>query len=86
LDILHPMAASKGTTVAQLALAWLFTNSIVTSIIVGAKNTQQLDDNLQSGDITFTAEELNQLDEVSRLTPEYPGWILDYSKGDRTLC
>jgi len=83
LDVLHPMAAAKGTTVAQLSLAWLLHQPVVTSIIIGTKNTEQLQDNLKAGQVTFTAEELAQLDEVSKMAIEYPGWILDYGSAGR---
>jgi len=75
LDVLHEMAAQKGATVAQLALAWLLHQDVVTSVIVGANKMSQLEDNLGAIDVVFTAEELKQLDEVSKLTVEYPGWI-----------
>lgn len=75
LDVLHEMSASKGASVAQLALAWLLHQPVVTSIIVGASKLTQLEDNIGAVDVDFTAEELKQLDEVSKLTVEYPGWI-----------
>jgi aryl-alcohol dehydrogenase-like predicted oxidoreductase len=78
LDLLRPMAAAKGTTVAQLSLAWLLHQPVVTSIIVGARTTEQLQENLKAVDVTFTAEELSQLEAVSQLAPEYPGWVLTY--------
>jgi aryl-alcohol dehydrogenase-like predicted oxidoreductase len=83
LDILHPMAASKGTTVARLSLAWLLHQPAVTSVIIGANKITQLEDNLLSVNVQFTAEELQQLDEVSKLPLEYPGWMLDRTKADR---
>ncbi len=83
LDVLHPMAASKKTSVAQLALAWLLKQPVVTSVIIGANTMEQLDDNLKSVDVDFTSEELQKLDEVSKLPPEYPGWMLEFTGGDR---
>lgn len=85
LDVLHPMAASKGVSVAQLSLAWLLHQPVVTSIIVGAKKPEQLSDNLNAANVEFSAEELKQLDEISRLPAEYPGWILEYTKADRAV-
>ncbi len=76
LDALRPMAEQKGVSVAQLALAWLLHQPAVTSVILGAKRLDQLNDNLGAADVTFTAEELAALDEVSRLPAEYPGWML----------
>ncbi|ALW86014.1 aldo/keto reductase [Hymenobacter sedentarius] len=83
IDHLRPMALAKDTSVAALALAWLLHQQVVTSVIIGAKKMEQLDDNLQAVDVRFTPEELQQLDEVSKLTPEYPGWMLAFTGGDR---
>ena len=83
LDVLHPMAEAKGTSVAQLALAWLLHQPVVTSVIIGANKMEQLEDNLKSVDVHFSTEELQQLDEISKLPPEYPGWMLDFTRGDR---
>jgi len=85
LDVLHPMAEAKGVTVAQLSLAWLLHQPAVTSIIVGAKRPDQLSDNLLANNVQFNDDELKQLDEISKLPAEYPGWILDYTKSDRYL-
>ena len=60
---------------AQVALAWLLAQRAVTSVIIGARKPEQLDDNLKSVDVTLSAEELKALDEASRLTPEYPAWM-----------
>lgn len=67
---------AHGATVARTALAWLLHQKAVTSVIIGAKTEQQLDDNLRSVDLKLTAEDLKKLDEVSALPPEYPGWML----------
>ena len=83
LDVLHPMAEAKGVTVAQLALGWLLHRPAVTSVIVGANKPAQLADNLASVNVSFTADEMKQLDEVSKLSKEYPGWVLDATKADR---
>jgi aryl-alcohol dehydrogenase-like predicted oxidoreductase len=77
------MAAAKDSSVAQLALAWLLHQPVVSSVIIGANSMAQLDDNLKSVDVQFTAEELQKLDEASKLPPEYPGWMLEFTKGDR---
>ncbi|MES1160886.1 MAG: aldo/keto reductase, partial [Bacteroidota bacterium] len=73
----------KGASVAQLALAWLLHQPVVTSVIIGANKMEQLEDNLKSVDVQFTTEELQQLEEISKLSPEYPGWMLDFTRGDR---
>ncbi|RZK93927.1 MAG: aldo/keto reductase [Hymenobacter sp.] len=83
IDKLKPMAEAKGCTVASLALAWLLHQPVVSTVIIGAKKMEQLDDNLTAVDVQFTPEELQQLDEVSKLAPEYPGWMLEFTQGDR---
>jgi aryl-alcohol dehydrogenase-like predicted oxidoreductase len=83
VDAMQVIADSKKISVAQVALAWLLTRPTVTTIIIGAKKPEQLDDNLKSVDVQFTADELSRLDEVSKLPPEYPGWMLDFQGADR---
>jgi hypothetical protein len=56
---------------------------VVTSVIIGAKRLDQLQDNLAAVDLTLTQDELRQLDEVSVLPPEYPGWVLPFQGADR---
>jgi aryl-alcohol dehydrogenase-like predicted oxidoreductase len=83
IDALTPMAAEKNATVAQLALAWLLHQPVVTSVIIGANKVEQLSDNLKSTTIKFTSDELARLDAISKLTPEYPGWMLERTGVDR---
>ena len=75
VEVLKTIATRKKASVPQVALAWLLHQPFVTSIIIGAKKAAQLKDNLGSIDVTLDAEQLKQLDEVSRLAPEYPGWM-----------
>lgn len=83
LDVLHPMAESKGATVAQLALGWLLQQRAVTSVIIGANKPEQLDDNLGAIDVVFSEEELERLNAVSKLEAAYPGWVLEATEKDR---
>jgi aryl-alcohol dehydrogenase-like predicted oxidoreductase len=69
--------------VAQIALAWLLHQEAVTSVIIGAKRMDQLEDNLASPSVKLTEEELRKLDEASALSPEYPGWMLERQAGGR---
>ena len=71
------IAEAKGVSVAQIALAWLLHQSAVSSVIIGAKRPEQLADNLAAVDIQLSEVELAQLDAVSALPREYPGWMLD---------
>jgi aryl-alcohol dehydrogenase-like predicted oxidoreductase len=83
LDVLHVMAKEKNATVPQLALAWLLHQPAVTTVIIGAKSSTQLADNLKATEVTFTPEELQRIDAVSKLTPEYPAWMLERQGADR---
>lgn len=85
IDVMQSIAQPKGISVAQLALAWLLHQPAVTSVIIGAKKTEQLEDNLKAVDVKLTQEELQKLDEVSKLQPEYPGWMLERQGQDRKL-
>src|ERR1700733_2303831 len=67
---------AKGVSVARVALSWILSKPFVTSIIIGAKTAEQLEDNLAAANLTLSADELGKLDEVSALPAEYPGWML----------
>jgi aryl-alcohol dehydrogenase-like predicted oxidoreductase len=77
IDVLREMAERKQATVAQLAISWLLHQSSVTSVIIGTKRIEQLNDNLGATDILLSEEDLRSLNEVSKLPVEYPGWMLD---------
>ena len=77
LDAMEPIAKAHGVSVAQVAIAWLLHQPHVTSVIVGAKRKEQLDDNLAATKVVLSADELTRLDAASKLPAEYPGWMLD---------
>lgn len=77
LDVLQPIADAHGVSVAQTALAWLLHQRVVSSVLIGAKRMAQLEDNLKAVDIAFSTEELDAIHTVSKLPPEYPGWMID---------
>lgn len=83
VELLAAMAPAKGASVAQLALAWLLHQQVVSTVIIGAKSTEQLEDNLKSVDVTFTPEELERINAISQLPGEYPGWMLERQGADR---
>jgi aryl-alcohol dehydrogenase-like predicted oxidoreductase len=83
LDVLQPVAKAHSTSVATVALAWILAKSFVTSVIIGAKRADQLQQNLAAVDVQLTAEELQKLDEVSALPPEYPGWMIPFQNRNR---
>jgi aryl-alcohol dehydrogenase-like predicted oxidoreductase len=73
-------AADLGCTAAQLALAWQRTRP-VTSVIIGARNMTQLDDNLGALNVTIPLDLLDALEEGTRLPEEYPGAFIDIFQG-----
>jgi diketogulonate reductase-like aldo/keto reductase len=64
-------------------LAWLLAKPFVTSVILGAKRLEQLEDNLQALNVTLLPDELQQLDDASELPPEYPGWMMEVQTAGR---
>jgi aryl-alcohol dehydrogenase-like predicted oxidoreductase len=83
LDVLRPIALAHNTGVATIALAWVLAKPFVTSVIIGAKRADQLDQNLAAADVQLTPEEMKQLDDVSTLPPEYPGWMVPFQNMNR---
>lgn len=77
IDVMRRIADAKRVSVAQIALAWLLHQDVVTSVIIGAKRLDQLNDNIAAIDVRLTKEDMEELDKVSALPPEYPGWMLD---------
>ena len=73
VDALKEMTAAKGISVARLALAWLLQQPRVTSVIIGVKRIEQLNDNLGAVEVKFSEEEMKLLGEPSKLPAEYPG-------------
>jgi aryl-alcohol dehydrogenase-like predicted oxidoreductase len=84
VDAMRPIAGAHEVSVARVALAWLLHQTAVTSVIIGAKTVEQLDDNLAATTLALSAEELATLDTASALRPEYPGWMIARFGGDRT--
>lgn len=67
LNQLNALAAERGQTLAQMALAWNLKDNLVTSVIIGASSVAQIDDNLEAIKNTrFTAEELNIIDSLTK--------------------
>lgn len=83
VDAMRPMAEARGCSVARIALAWLLHKPWVTSVIIGARTQDQLADNLAATQVKLTAEEMAQLDAVSVLPNEYPGWMLERMSSER---
>lgn len=70
LDQLAQIGKEKGTSVSQIALAWLLTNPLITAPIIGPRNLEQLNDNLGAAGLRLTAEEKKTLDEATQWQPQ----------------
>ena len=82
VDVMRKIAEDHEASIAQVALAWVLSKSAVTSVIIGARKLSQLEDNLGAVDVSLSDDELESLDEVSRLALEYPAWM-DVLPSDR---
>ncbi len=76
VDVMRGLAEEKGCSVAQIAIAWLLYQKVVTSVLVGAKRVDQLTDNIGATDVALAEEDLAALDAVTQLPAEYPGWMI----------
>jgi aryl-alcohol dehydrogenase-like predicted oxidoreductase len=85
IDAMKKVGDDHRVSVARVALGWLLAKPHVTTIIVGAKDEQQLRDNLAVTDLRLSVSEIAELDTISALPPEYPGWMLERQGSDRAL-
>lgn len=77
IDVMRTVAANHKVSVAQVALAWLLHQKAVTTVIIGAKNVEQLNDNIAATKVQLTEADLKILNEVSQLPSEYPAWMIE---------
>jgi len=74
VDALDEVARETGKTVPQIALNWLLHRPSVATVIIGARNEEQLRQNLGAVGWDLTASQIAKLDAVSATTPAYPYW------------
>jgi aryl-alcohol dehydrogenase-like predicted oxidoreductase len=74
VDALDAVAKETGKSIAQVALNWLLHRPTVANIVIGARNEQQLKENLDAVTWSLSAEQIAALDKASRETPVYPYW------------
>ncbi|RWH46678.1 MAG: aldo/keto reductase [Mesorhizobium sp.] len=74
VDTLVSIAAGRGVSAAQVALAWLIGRKPVTSVIIGGRTEAQFKDNLAAAELRLSAEERKRLDDVSVPSIIYPYW------------
>lgn len=73
IDAVNKIADSRGVSMAQVALAWAADRTAVTSVILGARTVEQLDDNLGAAELHLSEDETELLDGVSEpIVGDYP--------------
>ena len=72
IDALKQIAKETGYSIPQIALNWLLQRPTVTSVLIGARNQTQLQENLKAKDIQLSAEQITQLNQASAVYPPYP--------------
>ncbi len=83
IDVLVDIAGARGVSAAQVALAYTLRKPGVTSVVIGARTTEQLRDNLGAADLVLDDAEFDRLDEVSRPPLLYPYWHQAATASDR---
>jgi aryl-alcohol dehydrogenase-like predicted oxidoreductase len=83
VDALAEIAAERGVSISQVALNWVMRKPGVDTVIVGARNEQQLRDNLAAATWSLTGAEVERLDDVSALPLPYPNWHQQKFAADR---
>jgi aryl-alcohol dehydrogenase-like predicted oxidoreductase len=75
VEALDSVATAHGVPILQVALAWVLAQPGVTSVIVGARTLEQLDDNLAAADLVLEPDEIARLDAVTAPVPIYPAFV-----------
>jgi aryl-alcohol dehydrogenase-like predicted oxidoreductase len=75
VDELNKIAVSRAASPAQVALNWILRNRDITSVIIGARTTEQLRDNLSAASWELTDNEASRLDQLSAIEAPYPHWF-----------
>jgi aryl-alcohol dehydrogenase-like predicted oxidoreductase len=75
IDRMRSIGERHRATIAQVALAWLLAKPFVSTILLGASKTSQLEDNLGAVDVELTASEMAELDALTAPVPLYPNWF-----------
>ena len=83
IEVMREIGDAHGVTVARVALAYVLAKPFVTTAIIGARDLEQLDDNIAAADLELTAADMKALDEASALPAEYPGWMFARQGGAR---
>ena len=84
IETVGKIAKERQASLAQISLAWLRAKPIVSSIVIGARTMSQLEDNLKSAEIDLSSEEIEILDQASKLPELYPYRFIE-NYGNRKL-
>lgn len=82
---MRSIADVHSATVAQVALAWPLAMEAVSSIILGASKTSQLEDNLEAINRSLLPSEVDELDALTSPPDVYPNWFIERISADRPL-
>jgi len=86
IEALRQVAEGRGVSLSQVALAWVADRPAVTSVILGARTLEQLDDNLAAADLHLSEKETAQLDEASSpIVSDYPYGVPGVQQRSRSL-
>lgn len=72
LEVMQQINTETGYSIPQIALSWLLGRPTVSSVLVGARNEQQLRDNLLAQNCDLSTEYIEKLNQISAVSPPYP--------------
>lgn len=75
------IAAEQGVKPSQVALSWLIDKRVI--VLLGARNIEQLQENIASIDVNLTREQIERLDRISSPRSMYPNWVIERQNQDR---
>jgi aryl-alcohol dehydrogenase-like predicted oxidoreductase len=74
IDVIDEISKETGKSVPQIAINWLLQKPTVSTVVIGARNEEQLRQNLDSIGWSLTPDQVAKLDKASAVTPIYPNW------------
>ena len=74
VDVLQSIALQKKVSVAQVTLAWTLSRPGVSSVVIGGRTLAQIENNLKASEVVLTKDEIQRLNEVSKIPLLYPYW------------
>lgn len=83
IELLSEIAAAHEVSVPRVVLSWLLGRPGITGLVIGARNEDQLTDNLAAPDLRLTAEETTRIDDLTQLPAYYPYWHRVINASDR---